>query len=66
VRWRRTYSTKSSQKKQKNGEGSAKGAHEDDRNGQESAITQVVEDLWEEYGGHVNGYLNMDETRTFI
>jgi len=26
----------------------------------------VVEDLWEEYGGHVNGYLNMDETRTFI
>jgi hypothetical protein len=25
-----------------------------------------VEDLWEEYGGHINGYLNMDETRTFI
>ncbi len=53
-------------KKQKNGEGSAKGAHEDDRNEQSSAIAQVVEDLWEEYGGHVNGYLNMDETRTFI
>ena len=53
-------------KKQKNGDGSAKGAHEDGRENQDSAIAQVVEDLWEEYGGHVNGYLNMNETRSFI